>query len=280
MDLEKPRVVKTYKDFPKDSWSPSRLNQIANVCSQQHAFQRIERRPVERKSPNPMFGIVVDEVIFKPFYMGLKEGRTPSKDELITAFHERWKMEMAEPLLRFDDRKPPKWWKEKGENLVEVLIREAPDMEVVDVDVHVVAPMVLANGDVASGRALVGVIDLLTKRKGGLVIVDFKTSGRRPSQKDLDEDFQSVAYTYAIETLMPAMRGKVDFAWHYYLLQREVTFDTFSRTRTRKEADSLMRTAQMGDALMAAGVSIPRRKGNWACDRCAYRGACDELLGR
>jgi putative RecB family exonuclease len=81
---------------------------------------------------------------------------------------------------------------------------------------------------------MLGIINCLDKAADGtLEIHDYKSSGKLPTQSDVDSDKQLALYQLAVHQSYPDVK-KIELVWHYVL------FDTELRsTRTEKELNQL-----------------------------------------
>jgi putative RecB family exonuclease len=113
-----------------------------------------------------------------------------------------------------------------------------------------------------------GYIDrLVSVGSGRYEIHDYKTSGRLPSQRDLDADRQLALYQLAVEEMWPDAK-EVELVWHYLAFGKEL--------RSRRTPNALERLKSSTIAVIdriEADVEFKPIKSS-LCHWCAYQNIC------
>jgi len=74
-----------------------------------------------------------------------------------------------------------------------------------------------------SNYSLIGFIDrLMLTEDGRYEIIDYKTSGRLPTQRDIDADGQLPIYQIAVEDMWDDTEGNIDLVWYYLKFDKEL----------------------------------------------------------
>jgi RecB family exonuclease len=134
-------------------------------------------------------------------------------------------------------------------------------------------PFAIALRDEETGREFLlrGVIDRVDQADDGLVIVDYKTSKRKPSPKQLNEDLQLTIYTFAANRLFEQKVRQII----YYHLRDQTELQV---TRSDGAIKVLLR-----ETLPHVADEIARErfdpKPGYYCRFCDYRELCNEEGG-
>ncbi len=273
-------IVDSWRDYPdrNDRFSHSALNTFVNICPLQHRFSYIERRKAKTKGPYLAFGSAMDEV-WKTFHDTRAKKEVPKRSDLLTTFAKVWAKESRDPLIDWSKKGTREDWAEKGPKVIDKMLDSEPDLEVLDTSVHFVVPIIYSDGTKASERYLCGQMDMVAGVKGKrVIVVDLKTSGSRPPQEKLNQDFQSWVYCYALYCLFPQLRDpdKLSFRYHYYITTKAIQFHAFDVNPWTAQFDRICHIVRVMEAQSESGLVIPRRTGNFFCDGCGYQQACDD----
>jgi putative RecB family exonuclease len=121
------------------------------------------------------------------------------------------------------------------------------------------------------GHTLTGTVDRIDEADAGLVIVDYKTSKRRPNQAVLNDDLQFTIYSWGVtETLgLPVVRCE-----HLHLRKME-TFVTY-----RGPADfQRLREEVLPRVLRGIEAGVFPPSPSWWCNYCDYQYLCRDYPG-
>jgi putative RecB family exonuclease len=122
--------------------------------------------------------------------------------------------------------------------------------------------------DEAGEYNILGYIDRIAVAKDGTYeIHDYKTSGRLPTQAEIDKDKQLALYQMAVKDMWPDV-SKLDLVWHYMVFGKELR----SR-RTPKQLAGLKKEI-MASIRKIEEDSDFRPKESALCDWCAYFSYC------
>lgn len=120
----------------------------------------------------------------------------------------------------------------------------------------------------------IGVIDRVIKGSdGGYLVIDYKTSKREKSKKDLLQDKQLMGYAYAIHTLYGVEYNKI-FCAHFYPLTKNFIPVSFSKAQIwswkKKEIDKVWRIRKK-----TKDGFFPQK--NIFCDYCEFQQVCEKF---
>lgn len=267
-----------FKLFPKPRITYSMLNAFVNICQLQHHFHYVEKIRSASVSPNMLFGSAAD-LVFKYFYERMKAGKTATKKKLVSIFDKEWGKQLRRSdNVTFDAKKTEEHWRNRGYAVINLLIKEAPRVDVMHVDLGFVVPLRTSTGVEVTTDAGVGILDMVGKDEGRIQIHDFKTTEKSKSRDQREWDIQGILYSYAIEQCYPQAKGKVDMIWDDYVLTKEPKIEQMVITFDHRHYDYVMALIASFEQHKRAGVMpMPRREiNNWACKGCGYRAQCDD----
>ena len=244
-------------------------------CPRKYRLRYIDDAPEERTAVALVFGTAIHEAC-ELFFEGIKAGAPPSSDEVHGAFHRAFtdSVKLAE-----DMHVPMDWGKtnqadmiEKGEAMMAVFLDE------VDRGVRVVGTEVPFEFEIAPGRVVNGVIDLvLDDGNGRYRVVDIKTAASTYGPDRIDYDQQPTVYIAAAEHLYGA-HGNVDFEYWLLLKTKKPQLKIMPVVRDANDRAELIQTIDEVETARAHGV-YPRIRG-FMCTGCEYRQLCrTELEG-
>jgi len=118
------------------------------------------------------------------------------------------------------------------------------------------------------GHLLSGIIDRIDEGESGLVIVDYKTSQRKPSSQVLKEDLQLTVYAFAVERIFGRPVQRIV---HYHL--RDGTL--LATTRSHHDYRRLTQGVLPRFTHQTQRSSYEPRYGYW-CRFCDYRARCEQ----
>lgn len=123
----------------------------------------------------------------------------------------------------------------------------------------------------------IGVIDRVIKgTDGGYLVIDYKTSKREKSRKDLMDDKQLKGYAYAIHNLYDVPYEKIHLA-HYYPLTNNLITVKFTKFQVdiwkRKEIDKVWRIRKKKTGEFYAQENV-------FCNYCEYKKACPKFCSK
>ena len=128
--------------------------------------------------------------------------------------------------------------------------------------------------DEKNGIKFNGVIDRIVKgNKGGYLVIDYKTSKREKTKKELMDDKQLMGYAYAVHVKYGA-EFKDIFCAHYYPVSGNFVTVSFSKVQIwnwkRKEIDKVWRIRKK-----KKDEFYPQK--NIFCSNCEFQQACENF---
>lgn len=289
----KGRRIKSFREMPRKKITPSELNTFVHICELQHHFRYVLWLKPAFIGPQLGFGSAID-LAWKAFYEAQKEGEVLTIEKATQIFDEKWKSELKNPKLKFDDNDSPEKWAEKGKVILQLMIQgtdrkistkdreagfadKAPELEVIDPDFgFVVPPPKNGKGKSVTKREVCGITDLLAADDDTLVIWDCKTSGRAPNEDQLLWDLQATMYSYGITQMYPEAAGRVKFGWQHYIHTKEPKLKLTIQERTEDDFQRLAKLIETFEARLKLNKPMPRREiNNWACANCGFQKECD-----
>ncbi len=238
-------------------------------CPRKYKFRYIEKPDIEvAQGIEAYMGTIVHETL-QQCYRLAQWDKIMSRDELLAYYRRRW--EEARPaqfkIVRAELTEED--YVRKGEKALEQYYdRHHPfDQEItLGLEQQVIFALD-SNGE----HKMQGYIDRLSRDKQGcLHIQDYKTSGRLPTQNDVDHDNQLALYQIAVQDMWPDNNG-IELVWHY------LQFDTALVSHRESEELEALRQAYV-DKIRK--IDRAEELGNFPtietnlCDWCEYYDIC------
>ncbi|MDE2320925.1 MAG: PD-(D/E)XK nuclease family protein [candidate division NC10 bacterium] len=245
-------------------YSASRLSTYES-CPLQYRFRYIDRIPREEESIEAFLGSRVHETLHK-LYRDLQSGEDLSLADLLNDYHRQWGQHWHNQVKIVKQDRSLDHYKEFGERcLVNYYQAHQPfnHGQVLGLEYQVATSL-----DPHGCYKIQGYIDrLVSVGSGRYEIHDYKTSGRLPSQGNLDADRQLALYQLAVEGIWPDAK-EIDLVWHYLAFGRE-----FRSTRTPKALERLKSSTIAAIDRIEADAEFKPIKSS-LCHWCTYQNIC------
>ena len=241
-------------------------------CPLQYYFERIERLPRSSLPSGLVLGSAV-HVALAELHRQLQLGTNFSLAQLTATFQAAVARE-EHTQIDFKENESRSTLVDQGVALLETYFREPPPQEILAVEEPLLVPLVTSQGEVLE-KPLVAVIDLLTRSDDGLLIDEFKTSGRKMSEFETDSALQASCYVHAIQE-----RYDETATVRYTVLVKTKT-PAIQRIQTQRTPDDLTR---IGDVVQTIDRAITNRvfypvESPLNCSGCPYRQPCRDWQG-
>jgi putative RecB family exonuclease len=246
-------------------YSHSRLSSFEN-CRKQFEFRYILKIPSESESIEAFVGKRVHEILER-LYLFVGRGQIPGVEKVVDRYQKLWEETYDGERVRIvREGTPLSFYRQLGEQCLRgYYARHYPfdEDETLGIEKRVVFPL-----DDAGEYRMQGIIDRISQaRDGTIVIHDYKTGARVPSQKMLDQDRQLALYQIG---LAGQYGDDVPFrlVWHYVAKNQ-----TRTSTRTPEELATLRAsTIERIDEIQQASEFPPRKIA--LCNWCEYKTRC------
>jgi len=191
------------------------------------------------------------------FYEQVKEGKTPSLEELKAVYDENWQRE-GYVLKAQEDA-----YRNDGASALEAVYRRQLAAPVVPL--HLEWRFTLPIG----GHFVVGFVDRIDPTGDGRCrVIDYKT-GKPKNQKDVDSDLQLTLYALAVKECLGLVPESLCL---HFLSSDEILSTTRSDEQLEMVKDQVLSVA---DAITARRFSP--NPNDFRCARCDYAGLCPAL---
>lgn len=246
-------------------YSHTRLSTFEQ-CPLKYRFDYIEKPEVEAFDGVEAFlGSRVHESL-EQLYKDVQMGRVLTREELLQDFSDRWKKEWHDGVRVSNPRYTVAHYRKVGERcLTDYHRRHHPFDTDRTLGTEVEVSFSL---DGKGGYRMRGYIDRLSREgEGRYAIHDYKTGGRLPTRKSLDEDRQLALYQIAVQEQHEDAK-KVRLVWHYVAFDRAL-----QSTRTPAQLADLRReTMRTIDRAESEKRWKPRESA--LCGWCPYQALC------
>jgi CRISPR/Cas system-associated exonuclease Cas4 (RecB family) len=220
-----------------------------------------------------VLGSAVHEALAE-YHRHLQCGQPVSEGRLAKTLVTAWERREQERPIQFKNGQGRSDLIEQGVALVDLYQLEPPPQNILAIEQEIVVPLVTSDGEFLD-KPLVAVLDLLHREETGLVVNEFKTSGKRFSEFEIDTALQATSYAYAVQEKFdePAFI-------RYTVLVRTKTPVVQRLETTRSEIDRgrLGDVAEAVSRAVAAGIFYPIES-PMNCSGCPFRLPCREWSG-
>lgn len=262
--------------------SASKVTSYAD-CGLKYKFNYIDKLGKFVSSIHLVYGSAIHAAL-EHFNVSLGATQDQSED-VFQAFHNEYEKGLIKDKLEDNFFR----WKlyEMGLNSLQKFLNEFVDYEVIATEQKFKVPLVWPDGTTDPNYDLLGFIDAVIKRKGEIMIVDYKTSKEAYPKFNIDTSLQLTMYSYAFRHLLsegkfPKIKKKKEDFISYYVLQKD--YDSL-------EGPIKMQRKKIGDVQMnkmfytlrqyikgtESGIFIPNY--NSMCKWCDYKKECIAFEG-
>jgi len=246
------------------TYSHSQLSTY-ETCPHQYKLAYIDKIKTETESIEAFTGLRVHDALEK-LYRDLKVTRLNTLEELVSFYHQSWEKNWNEMVQIIRKEYGPEDYRRLGEKCITDYYKHYFPFDqgrTLGLEENIFFPL-----EEEKGYWIRGVIDRLTLVDHSILeIHDYKTSGRLPSQGEIDSDRQLALYQMGVEGRWQDIR-EVKLIWHY------LTFDTeIQSSRTPDKLRELRReTLELIQKIEADRHFIPKE--GPLCNWCDYQGFC------
>jgi len=246
------------------TYSHSRLESYKN-CPQQFKLHYIDKIEVEEEGVEAFMGSRAHEALEK-LYTDIRMTKVPTLEELLAYYEEQWDKNWHDDIKIVRKEYKPEHYKEVGRKAVaEYYEQHQPfdESRTIALEYKVTFPI-----DEAGDYTILGYIDRIAVAKDGTYeIHDYKTSGRLPTQAQIDKDRQLALYQLAVADMWPDVK-QVDLVWHYMVFGKEI------RSRRTPKQLAGLRQDVMASIRKIEEDSDFRPRESALCDWCSYFSYC------
>jgi len=198
-------------------YSYSKINTFEQ-CPKKFQFKYIDKiTPLIEKSIEAHLGSCVHATL-EWLYIGVKEKKIPSVEELIQYYSDQWEKDYTENILIVNETMSVKDYFNRGiEFLVPYYMEHHPfDDHTIEVEKKIIITL-------AEKIKIQGFIDRLTYnlKTKEYEIHDYKTANTLPTLEKLEKDRQLALYSIAIKELLGKDKG-VKLVWHFLAHNKKV----------------------------------------------------------
>jgi RecB family exonuclease len=250
-------------------YSISRLGSF-KTCRLQYKYRYLDRLPAGVESVEAFMGSRVHEAL-EEFYEMIMSGTVESKEWLLQKYKDLWEKNMNPSIKVVKEEKSIDDYFRVGEKcLADYYERNKPfdQAEVKETEEFLKFPV--RSG--SESYEFCGVLDRLdwNEREGIFEIHDYKTSGKLPTQEDVDADPQLGIYHLAVRNMRPEA-DEVRLVWHYLAFNERIES---RRSAEQLEALQAMIVKQIKD--IEACKDFPPTEDDRFCPWCAYGPICSK----
>jgi len=275
MITEAPTAKNQYRPYPRCDrlhWSYSQINQYLR-CPLQYYFERILK--LERPFvPSAMaLGSAVHEGLAE-YHRCLQFNEPVSTSGVQEIFLNAWQASEDRQPIQFRDKETKDELLAQGVGLLELYMQEPPPENIVAIEESLLVPLFTSSGDCLE-KPLMAVLDLLSRDAHGLVVSEYKTSGRRYSELETEMMLQATSYAHAVQQRYEERPGV-----RYVVLVKTKKPQVQYLETIRTDAD----ISRLGDVVQAVERAIQAEafypvESTMNCSGCAFYRQCRQWRG-
>ena len=272
---EAPPVSKAqcaYQGVDRPHWSFSQLNQFLR-CPLQYWFERVLRLERPFAASAMVLGSAVHESLAE-YHRRLQENQSDAAKCLQETFLHAWKMNEERQPIQFRESETKEGVLAMGIALLELYAQESPPENIVGVEEAMLVPLFTSSGDCLE-KPLMAIIDLLHRDSQGLVVTEFKTSGRRFSELETDMLLQATAYGHAVYEHYDEKPG---IRYCILVKTKKPTVQYLETVRSDSDMLRLGDVTQAVEKAIEAGAFYPVES-TMNCSGCPFYRQCREWRG-
>ena len=245
-------------------YSHSRLNTFEQ-CPLKFKYKYLDKISEDKTTIESHLGSVVHATL-EWFYLLVKEKRTPSLDDVVKYYAEKWEQDFSPDIKIIKKEFTLKDYFNKG---VEFLINYYTKHKPFDDNTLEVEKRILIELDEKGIYKIQGFIDRLAfnLETNQYEIHDYKTANSLPSKEQVEKDRQLALYSIAIKELF-GHEKEVILIWHYLAHNQKII-----SKRTNEQLQNLKKeTLELIEQIEATKKFPPYI--SKLCDWCGYKSIC------
>lgn len=203
------------------------------------------------------------------------DGSSVTLDEVTRAFNLDWAANIEQNKIRWRRAEEPAELLTKGQQLMELYYDQFKDTKPTAVELEFRLPLLdPATGLFIEARDVVGKIDVITNGGDGNSIVEVKTSGRSPSQMEVDHNLQLTLYSWAFRMLYGVPEQKILVV--ALVKTKTPKIEVVETHRAESDYTKLISLIEQVIKCIDQKVYYPNPVGGYGCGGCQYRSECDQ----
>lgn len=253
-------------------WSYSQLNGYLR-CPLQYFFERVLK--LERPFvPSAMaLGSAVHEGLAEYHRRLQQQSEIPDRC-VQQAFLNAWGRSEGRQPVQFKDGETRDDAIAQGVGLLELYLQEPPPENILAVEQEMMVPLHTSNGKFLD-KPLIAVIDLLHRDDNGLMVSEFKTSGRRFSESEAATTLQASCYVHAVQERFDESVG---IRYVVLVKTKKPTIQYLNTARCDSDLSRLGDVVQAVERAIEAEAFYPIES-PMNCAGCAFYRQCREWKG-
>jgi putative RecB family exonuclease len=253
-------------------WSYSQVSQFLR-CPLQYYFERILK--LERPFiPSAMaLGSAVHEGLAE-YHRHLQLNEPVPTGNVQETFLNAWQVSENRQFIQFKDKETKDELLAQGVALLDLYMQEPPPQNIVAIEEAMLVPLFTSSGECLE-KPLMAVLDLLSRDTYGLVVSEFKTSGRRYSELETEMMLQATTYAHAVQQRYDERPGV-----RYVVLvkTKKPQVQYLETVRTDVDMNRLGDVVQAVEKAIQAEVFYPVES-TMNCSGCPFYRQCREWRG-
>jgi CRISPR/Cas system-associated exonuclease Cas4 (RecB family) len=195
-------------------------------------------------------------------------------DHVQQTFLSAWQVSEDRQPIQFKEKETKDELLAQGVALLELYMQEPPPQNIVAIEEPMLVPLFTSSGECLE-KPLMAVLDLLSRDTYGLVVTEYKTSGRRYSELETEMMLQATTYAHAVQQRYDERAGV-----RYVVLVKTKKPQVQYLETVRTDAD----INRLGDVVQAVEKAIQAEafypvESTMNCSGCPFYRQCREWQG-
>ena len=223
------------------------------MCPLKFRYSKIDQYVPEFTPVSLAFGSGIHNAL-EAYYKAIQNGKSPLATPILINIVRN---ALENPDIRFESDTKDDLIAKAGVMLEKAVAMPAGDIIGTEVPVEI---------DITEDFKVIGRIDLLTKESGDVIITDFKTACKKPSEKDVDSNAQLTTYSNVYPDAKLRIRAITK-------AKSPDCIDYFTQ-RTDAQRERLRKTFVAVKDCIEANSFYPCE--GWQCGNCQYQERCQK----
>lgn len=252
------------------TYSHSQLSTY-ETCPYQYKLSYIQKIKMDTEGIEAFMGSRVHDALEK-LYRDLKMVKLNTLEEIVAFYHQSWEKNWSETVQIIRKEYSAEDYRRLGEKCITDYYHRYYPFDrgkTLGLEETIYFPL-----EEEKGYWIRGVIDRLTLLNGSVLeIHDYKTSGKLPTQAEIESDRQLAFYQMGVEGRWKDIQ-EIKLIWHYLVFDVEI-----QSRRTSEQLHQLrQKTLELIKEIESDREFLPRESP--LCDWCDYQGLCPKRRHR
>ena len=260
----------------KDHISFSQINTYL-ICPLKYRFQYIDRIQWPFVPSALLFGSCLHKAL-EHYYLGRKEDREVSSEELYSIFEGSWIKEQNGKAVFFNNSDTDKKLFETAGKLIKVFLKKTNSNKILAVEKDFQIELKSVETEEILSLPLKGKIDLIEKEPDEtIILIDHKTAAKKYTKDKISQDMQMTCYSYVMYHYKMYEKSNVKLRFDVFLKNKNPDIIPYYTERTPEDFNNLFFVAKNVLRGIENNIFFPNK--NYFCGDCVFKEPCKNWRG-